>query len=339
MKRIGSWLLAAVVGSTLACSEDGADAPVTDTAADTAVAIDTSVASDTTIEDTSAPEDSGAIDGGTDGAKSDAVTDAGACAPGAKSGSLAGFNDPASSTKAADSDPVKLTGVIALSRKFLVSKSKTGRCTYGLFVADAHAAFAPYSGSLVTARGTDAVASDSGGTFCTNGDVIANDVAPGDVLDLAGTYDIAGPSAATCGAGSPPLPVPNPATTPSVILCDYKKTGTAAVPTPLVVDPADLKSGAKVLQYAGGLVQINAVKAKTATMAGDTTFGTFYLDPSQLAVGDIIYYRGAATAPTVTVGQTFTSIVGVGYLDFCTWTLQPRTICDLTPTPGGATCP
>jgi hypothetical protein len=82
-------------------------------------------------------------------------------------------------------------------------------------------------------------------------------------------------------------------------------------------------------------VKISDVTAKTATAPGDTSFGAFTLDPSGLQVADTIYYRGASTAPVVAVGQHFDSIIGQSYLDFCTWSLTPRGLCDFTPPPYG----
>lgn len=66
------------------------------------------------------------------------------------------------------------------------------------------------------------------------------------------------------------------------------------------------------------------------------SLGKFTLDPSLLSVGDKIYYRGTSTEPTVTTGQKFTQITGLGYLDFCTWSLEPRSLCDFSPDAG---CP
>ncbi len=35
----------------------------------------------------------------------------------------------------------------------------------------------------------------------------------------------------------------------------------------------------------------------------------------------------------MTVGKTFTEVVGISRLDVCTWSLAPRTICDFKPAP------
>ena len=182
---------------------------------------------------------------------------------------------------------------------------------------------------------------DSGSTFCPKGtDLIPEDIKPGDVVSMTGTYTEFGPTAANCGAATPPVTPPIPAVMRQLgNVCVFTKTGTGTVPAPAVVLPTDLDSGsANVAKWEGGLVQINAAVASSSTKSGDTSFGNFTITGSKLAVGDKIYYRGAATAPTVNTGDTFTSIVGMSYLDFCTWAIEPRTCADMTPTTGGSKC-
>lgn len=78
---------------------------------------------------------------------------------------LVDLNDPASPKKAVVGAGVHLTGAVVTSAKFLAQKSPGGTCTYGVFVADALATFAPYSGILVLARGVDAKTTGTS-TFC-----------------------------------------------------------------------------------------------------------------------------------------------------------------------------
>jgi hypothetical protein len=267
-----------------------------------------------------------------------------------KEGKLADFNDPASGKTGAKGDAIHVQ-VVATSIKFIVSKSKKSlKCLYGVFAADANATFAPYSGILVVSQGNNGTIGPTGSVQCSEGDLIPTDIKAGDLLDLTGTYDIFGPSATTCGAGTPPVPPPTPATAPQLTqICKLTRTAGGTVPTPADVTPADLVGGADtVLKWSGGLVKISGVKAKTATAPGDSSFGAFTLDPSGLQITDTIYYRGAATAPNVKVGDTFTAIIGQSYLDFCTWSLAPRGLCDFNPEPigdaggldgGGPGCP
>ena len=337
-------VVAGTVVGAIACSSDsggGGGPGGTDTGG---VKLDTTPGTDGGTDTNVTPTDTAVSDSpGTDTGSDGGPILPPACPTTLKDGKLAEFQDPASAKKAALNDGLHLTGVVATSGKFLVSKSKTsGKCLYGVFVADANATFVPYSGILVVSQGNNAVAGETGtSTFCTNGDLIPTDVKPGDVLELKGTYDMFGPTSATCGGASPPVPPPTPAKGAQLSnLCAYTKTGDGTAPAPAVVPPADLAGVAATAQWAGGLVKVTGVKTKT----GLDGFGNFTLDPSGLQVGDTIYYRGAATSPVMTAGKDLTEIVGLSYLDFCTWSLEPRSVCDIKPTPavgdgGTATCP
>jgi hypothetical protein len=341
-------VLGVVVASTvigaIACSSDSSGGPSgpTDTGG---VKIDTSPGpdggADTLIPGTDTLGTDTLVPGTDTGGDTAVVPPA--CPATLKDGSLVSFQDPASSSKAVLNDGLHLAGVVATSGKFLVSKSSTsGTCLYGVFVADANATFVPYSGILVVSKGNNATPFETGtGTFCTHGDLIPTDVKPGDILDLKGTYDMFGPSSSTCGGATPPVPPPTPAKGAQLTqLCAYSKTGDGTAPAPATVSPDELKGVDATAKWTGGLVKVVDVKAKTAV----DSFGKFTLDPSGLSIGDKIYYRGAPTAPVVAAGQTFTEIVGISYLDFCTWSLEPRTVCDIKPPPavgdgGTPTCP
>jgi len=287
---------------------------------------------DTTINPDSPPTDGPTPDG-----------DGGPCPTTPTDGKLAELLDPTSAKVVTKNKGMRLTGVIVTSQKFQVSKSSKagGTCLYGIFVADANATFLPYSGILVVSKGNPATAGETGGTFCTKGDMIPDTVAVGDKLNLTGTFDPFGPTATTCGAATPPLTPPTPALINEMDLCAYEKTGTGTVPTPADVAPTDLDDKAAALgKWQAGLVRITNVTAKSSTKPGDSSFGAFTInEATTLRITDTIYYRGASTAPTVNIGDKFTSVVGQVYLDFCTWSLAARTICDLTPIPGdGSKC-
>jgi hypothetical protein len=123
-----------------------------------------------------------------------------------------------------------------------------------------------------------------------------------------------------------------------LVACPIERTGTGSVPAPAAVTPNELVSGsASLAGWSGGLVRVTNVQAKTSTAPGDSTFGTFTLEPSGLAVGSKIYAR-TSSAPTITAGQKFNAIVGIPSLELCTWTLQPRGPCDFDP-PLSRSCP
>jgi hypothetical protein len=163
--------------------------------------------------------------------------------------------------------------------------------------------------------------------------VFPADLAPGDRVNLDGTYEPFGPGSTLCS----PEPISAKAAQVSVA-CPVARVGTGSIPAPTTVSPNDLLSGNSSLAgWSGGLVRVANVKAKTATAPGDSTFGTFTLDSSGLAVGSKIYSR-TSSAPTITAGQQFNAITGIPSLDVCTWTLQPRSPCDFDP-PLAGRCP
>ena len=333
-------VLGSVVGTLLgvaACSEDNGTstpAPAKDSGTDSAKA-DTGVGGDTGGGGT----DTGG--GGGDGGGSK-------CPSTVKTGSIESFRDPASAGKAIVNDGVKLTGVIATSIKYRTRNPKKAgdSCQFAVFVADANATFKPFSGVQILAYGDNAVATDSGGATCPTGtDLIPDDVKPGDKLDLTGTYTEFGPTASTCGAGTPPTAPPIPDKQPQVFkVCELTRTGTGTLPEPADVTAAQIEtkpadagvaSGAEAWKWVGGLVRI-----KDVTAASGLDFGAFKVKDSSLEVTDTIYYRGAATAPTVKAGDTFTSITGVMLLDFCTWSLAPSKCTDMViPSTSAAKCP
>ncbi len=95
---------------------------------------------------------------------------------------------------------ITLTGVVAMSRKFLVSQSKSsGSCLWGVFISDKVAETAPSTGILALSYGMNA-SIPAGGTdaVCPTGtDAFPNDTKLGDVLTIGGKSDAYIPS--TCG--------------------------------------------------------------------------------------------------------------------------------------------
>ena len=262
------------------------------------------------------------------------------CPTAPKEAKLAELQDPSSAKKATLGDGIKITGAVATTQKFRTSgtpKAAGDSCLFGVFVADANATFQPYSGILVLSYGDKAIAGTGGGFTCPSGtDLIPNDIKPGDSVDFTATYTEFGASSASCGKATPALPPPNPEKQRQAAqLCALAKKAGGTLPAPADVTPASIaQAGADVGKWMGGLVRIKDVEAST-----DIAFGLFKVKGSELLVNDTIYYRGAATAPKVKTGDKFTSIVGVSYLDFCSWTLAPSDVCGHAPIPATDTPP
>src|SRR5690606_20272872 len=94
---------------------------------------------------------------------------------------------------------VTLKDVVAMSHKFLVSKSKnTGSCLWGVFVsAPGLTDTAANTGMIILSYGTDAsIPEGETVAYCPKlgqdptGDQIPDDVAPGDVLTVTGTNQV-----------------------------------------------------------------------------------------------------------------------------------------------------
>lgn len=260
--------------------------------------------------------------------------------------------DITSGTVAAQTD-VELKGVVAMSQKFLVSKSSSGSCLWGVFVsAPGLDTTEANSGTVVLSYGTNALTDCDGKTYCPKlgtdptCDAIPDDVKPGDVFDLKGETSYYKP---TCsGDGESQVPMRQVGKT-----CEMTKTGTAAVPEPAVVSDLDslasptdtdfhdawggvkvrIEDVSPVVQGVGGGGQGGAGGADEGEVVG--AFGKIKLDdPSNLEVGDKIYYRGYAKkdnvcydGPQFSGDVEWTRVDGFHYLNFCTWGLEPNDKC------------
>jgi hypothetical protein len=263
--------------------------------------------------------------------------------------------------------PVTVTGVVVMSQKFLVSQSKsTGSCLWGVYVSAPNLTeTAPNSGILVVSYGTQAVIAD-GGTkaFCPvlgqapAGDGIPDDVAIGDVLDIAGKTDkFLGASCTNAGDASVgQYQISN------VLPSGATKKGTATPPTAHLLTDAEVTQLASPGdtafhdQWGGVKVRIqNVTSTPQAGTDGGTgitdQFGHIVLTGSNLFVGDKNYYQGLLAKNDIchkgpvyaNSTTTFTKIEGFSYLDFCTWSLEPDNRCvDFAPPSDdcmGNTCP
>lgn len=249
---------------------------------------------------------------------------------------------------------VKLTGVVAMSQKFLVTKSSSDSCIWGVFISAPNLTeTAEYSGVLLESYGIKATKPDGGTkTFCPRlgtdptGDAIPDDVKPGDVFDVFGeskNFLLSQCSMQDGGMG---------ASVGQIQLlvdaaCALKKTSSVTPPTPHVLTGADIASlgdpnDAMAHAKWGGVKirlqnQTPIVDAMGAILFDN--FGNFHLMGSNVQVGDKLYYQGynksnpCHVAPLYAMpNPVFTQIDGFSLLDFCTWALEPGDKCaDIQP--------
>lgn len=267
------------------------------------------------------------------------------------------ITDPTAPGHVGAKTPVKLSGVVAMSIPFLVSKSSAGSCLWGIFVSSPGLTqTAPNTGMLVVGYGTPATVAD-GGTkaYCPtiqpyppapgmpSGSPFPDDTQPGDVFDIYGVTDSYIPTTCTAvdaaaGSSSVPSLQVGKVTTAT-------KTGTAPVPKAYVMTTADLASLAGgsdtswLDKFGNVRVEVDNVSVMPYTGALTDTYGHMYLQDG-VQVGDKLYYVGYVKAidacysgPSYpTYSPTFQSITGFVYLDYCNWGLSPSNKCfDLVP--------
>jgi hypothetical protein len=250
---------------------------------------------------------------------------------------------------------VKVTDVVATSRKFLVSGSKKvdGTCLWGVYVSAPGLTTAKAnSGMLALGYGTKASMADGAiEASCPTlqsglaGDLLPDDVKPGDVLTLVGETDAF--ILNSCGEKPGESTI---AQKQLAKLCSATRTGTAAVPAPAVLVATDItKLGAQTDKafydkWSGVRVRLEGVTAVDQGQPGkpQTTdmYGNVVLEGSNVMVGDKLYYvKGSQNfcerGPKFS-SLDFDAIQGLVTLDYCTWKLQPTSKCkDFEPPSNG----
>lgn len=138
--------------------------------------------------------------------------------------------------------------------------------------------------------------------------MLAVNVAPGDVLTITGTYDEF--------FDASQIKIANPA--------DVVKTGTAPLPAPVVVTPATIGGGPEAEKYEGVLVQVNNVMVTKVV----DNFGEFQVD-NILQVNDLFFAKADWVNPML--GAKYTSIVGPLEYSFDFYKLAPTKAADIKP--------
>lgn len=232
--------------------------------------------------------------------------------------------------------PIKLSGLVASSQKFLVSEAKSGACLWGAFVAGAELSGAG-SGLLLVSFGSEHAA---GEPCVADSDALPSDLRPGDELEVEGTLDEYAPTTCPDVAPAPQLRV-DPA-------CPPTRAGSVTPPRAASIDFAladQLAAGADrdlLRAWSGALVRLDGASAEQDPSDGDAvfSFGVLKLVETELEVHSRLYYfdlagagpRDPSKAPAYGYPAAFDSLTGVVFLDYCSWSLAPRDRCsDLAP--------
>jgi hypothetical protein len=240
---------------------------------------------------------------------------------------------------------VQLSGAVAMSQKFFVSKGQSGSCLWGVFLSSpGDGETTPYSGILALSYGTMATTQDNGEAFCPKlgqepvGDAFPDDVKPGDVLDVAGetSYFLLN-QCATQPADT------NPSQVKQRQLAQVRsavKVGETTPRTPHLFSGDDVAKLASATDtefhdmWGGVKVRIENV-SPVATPAIVDRFGAIRIDlgasPS-LEARRNVYYRPYSQnfcheQVQFADGVTFASIEGFSSVFFCIWILLPNDKC------------
>jgi hypothetical protein len=255
-------------------------------------------------------------------------------------GTPARVEDLTSGAVAAGSD-VSLSGVTATSQKFLVFRSSAGACLWGMFVSADVAVAAPGSGLMIVSYGEQAAAADGGLEPCApGGDAIPDDIGAGDVLEVSGKVSTF--SSTSCAR----TPAPQTQLRASRA-CPLKRIGKRTPPEPaaLGLSAADRIAEGIERELLGAwgnlLVRLSGVSGRPAdagTIVG--RYGVIRLNETALEVHDELYFNdlagsgpgGSGKQPVFGTNTEFLRIDGILHLDFCRWSLHPRSKCsDLDP--------
>lgn len=266
------------------------------------------------------------------------------------------ITDPSAPGHVGLKTPVQIKGAVAMTTKFLVSKSGSGNCLWGVFLSSPNLTeTAPNTGILAVSYGTPAQVSDGGTTaFCPviqanqpAGDSFPDDVKPGDVLDVTGVADSFIPSqcsGADAGPGASTVAGFQLSKVTAVT-----RTGTAPLPKTHVLTSADvdkLAAGTDATwlnQWGNVKVEVDDVTVENQLGQLTDNYGHMLLQlgANGLEVGDKLYYVGYVkgsdacySGPYYTTVPPFqlSSVSGFVYLDFCNWSLAPASKChDLVP--------
>jgi hypothetical protein len=230
--------------------------------------------------------------------------------------------------------------LVATSQKFLVSEAKSGSCLWGTFAQERERHGAG-SGLFLVSFG----APHPDGEACAAGtDGLPDDLQPGELVEVEGKLVDYSPSA--CAAVAPVQQLVVDAA------CPLRRVGSVSAPEPVSIDAslanrlAEGKDEQLLHDWSGVLVRLSAVSALQDTEDGDAVFpfGVVRLQETSLEVHSRLYYfdlseggpRASGKAPHYGYPTSFSDVVGIVFLDYCSWVLAPRDRCqDLEPASAG----
>ena len=236
--------------------------------------------------------------------------------------------------------PLRVGPLVASSQKFLVSEAKSGSCLWGAFAQDPKHGGAG-SGLFLVSFG----APHAEGEACAAGsDGLPDDLKPGELLEVEGKLGEYVPASCDGTAAAQQLVVD--------AACPVRRLGGGSVPEPSVIDAAlanrlALGKDPQLLRdWNGVLVRLSDVTALQDTDDGDAVFpfGVVRLEQTALEVHSRLYYfdlseggpRASGKAPHYGYPTSFSDVVGIVFLDYCSWVLAPRDRCaDLEPASAG----
>jgi hypothetical protein len=258
--------------------------------------------------------------GGTPGGASGG-SGGGSCAVGT-SGTLTNINKGS----IAKGSQVRLTGVVATSPKFLLSKGSSGACYWSVFVSEPVSQAVEYSGGLLVANGARAAVVNGAVGDCPTGtDVLPEDTKPGDVFDVSASVD----SYVRSDCATTTVPPPTPEI--RLDICSAQRTGTGrAVPNPATIaNVAEITNSgddAAHRKWIGVLVKLsNVTGVDVSTTTGPVgSTGTIRFTNGARARDRI--YQGKQTA-VFSPQTTWSSVTGLVHLDVCQWSVEPRSPC------------
>jgi hypothetical protein len=169
---------------------------------------------------------------------------------------------------------------------------------------------------------------------------LPDDLRPGDSLQVEGRLDEYAPAACDGAAPAQQLRID--------AACPARRGAPSDPPEAFVLEPAlaDRLAAGKDAQllrdWGGALVRLDDVSALQDADDGDAVFpfGAIRLEQTALEVHSRLYYfdlsaggpRDAGKAPRYRFPTAFGRVVGVVFLNYCTWVLAPRDRCaDLSP--------